>query len=437
MLSAQINQLITQTGPDTKCGDLLRQYWQPAALTVELEIERPVRPVRLLGENLVIFKDEEGRYGLMDRQCPHRGADLCYGRHEDNGLRCPFHGWLFDFSGQCLEMPGEPEDSKMPGQLKANAYPCLEKNGIIFAYMGTGAPPPLPEFDCFLAPDEYTFAFKGQMACNWLQALEVGIDPVHASFLHRYLQDEDTDESYGKQFRGVASKTDIPVTKVLRENTRPQINVDQTDFGLRLTTVRDLPDNDRHVRVTNLAFPQAIVIPMSADMVITQWHVPIDDENCYWYTIFTDFSHKVDKAMMREQREKLYEMPDYIPKINRSNNYGFNAQEQKIKTYTGMGDDINVHDQWAVESPGPIFDRTKEHLASSDKAIIAYRRMLRSAITACENNDSLPAIENGQALNLKGPVTIDTIGTSENWDRVWKDNDLERRAASSWAKDPW
>ncbi len=437
MLSAELNQLITETGPDTKCGNLLRQYWQPAALTVELDGKRPVRPVRLLGEDLVLFKDQSGRFGLMDKQCPHRGADLCFGRREDNGLRCPFHGWLFDVSGQCMEMPGEPSDSKMHEKIRAKAYPCLEKNGIIFAYMGTGNPPPLPEFDCFTAPENFTFAFKGKMECNWLQALEVGIDPVHASFLHRYLQDEDVDTAYGKQFRDVATKTDIPVTKVLREYSQPEINVDETDYGLRLTTTRDLPDNARHVRVTNLAFPQAIVIPMSSDMVITQWHVPIDDYNCYWYTIFTDFSKTVDKELMRQQRENLYEMPDYVPRINKSNNYGFNADEQATKTYTGMGDDINVHDQWAVESPGPIFDRTKEHLATSDKAIIAYRRMLRGAISACENQESLPALANGKPLNLKGPVAIDTVGTRENWDSVWRENDLERRASSSWAKDPW
>jgi len=437
MLSAEINRLITQTGPDTKCGDLLRQYWQPAALTVELDGERPVRPVTLLGEDLVLFKDNSGRYGLMDKQCPHRGADLCYGRREDNGLRCPFHGWLFDVSGQCVEMPGEPAQSQMHKKVKTKAYPCREKNGIIFAYMGNGNPPPLPGFDCFEAPESYTFAFKGKMECNWLQALEVGIDPVHASFLHRYLQDEDVESAYGKQFRDVASNTDIPVTKVLREFSRPDINVDETDYGLRLTTTRDLPDNARHVRVTNLAFPQAIVIPMSSDMVITQWHVPVDDFNCYWYTIFTDFSKPVDKELMRQQRENLYQMPDYVPKINKSNNYGFDVSEQQTKTYTGMGDDINVHDQWAVESPGPIFDRTKEHLASSDKAIVAYRRMLRSAISACENGDALPALTNGKSLNLKGPVAIDTVGTMENWNSVWRETDMERRASSSWAKDPW
>jgi phenylpropionate dioxygenase-like ring-hydroxylating dioxygenase large terminal subunit len=437
MLSAEINELITRTGPDTSCGNLLRQYWQPAALTVELEGERPVRQVELFGEKLVLFKDEKGRYGLMDRRCPHRGVDLCYGRAEHGGLRCPFHGWLFDVSGQCLEMPGEPVDTKMPEKIKNTAYPCMERNGIIFTFMGKGNPPPLPEYDCLTAPAEFTFAFKGRMECNWLQALEVGIDPVHASFLHRYLEDESLEGAYGKQFRGAASKTDIPVTKVLREYARPTINVDETDSGLRLTTTRDLPDDARHVRVTNLVFPLAITIPMGSDMTITQWHVPVDDENSYWYAVFTDYTKPVDQALMRQQRENLYEMPDYIPKINKSNNYRFDVNEQKTRTYLGMGDDINVHDQWAVESPGPIYDRTREHLATSDKAIIAYRRMLRRAIAAAQKGEALPALPNGKSPNLKGPVAVDTIGTIENWNDVWKQVDKERRSVSPWAKDPW
>ena len=437
MLSKEINDLITQTGPGTPCGAVLRQYWQPAALTAELDGERPVKQVELLGEKLVLFRDDQGRYGLIDRHCPHRAADLAFGRCEDGGLRCPFHGWLFDVTGQCLEMPGEPASSTMHEKIRAAAYPCVERNGIVFAWMGSGEPPALPPYDCLEAPDAFTFAFKGLIECNWLQALEVGIDPVHASFLHRFLVDDDPQTSYGKQFRATTADSDIPVTRVLREYERPDIHVEQTDSGLRLITTRDLDNGKRHVRVTNLVFPCAITIPMSNDMVITQWHVPINDTSCYWYAIFTDYSGKVDKELMARQRLELYELPDYRPRLNKSNNYGFDANEQKTRTYTGMGDDINVHDQWAVESPGPIQDRTKEHLASSDKAIIAYRRMLRSAIEAVGGDGNLPGIANGAALNLKGPVAIDTIGTPGNWQEVWREHDMARREASPWARNPW
>jgi len=179
----------------------MRRYWQPVALVDELTGNRPVKPVRLLGEDLVIFKDDNGRYGLIGRRCPHRGTDLAYGRLENGGLRCAFHGWLFDVAGKCLETPAEPADSNLCANVRQKAYPVVEKSGILFAYLGPGDPPALPHFDCFVAPDSHTFAFKGMIDCNWLQSLEVGIDPVHTSFLHRFFHDEDPSQGYGKMFR--------------------------------------------------------------------------------------------------------------------------------------------------------------------------------------------------------------------------------------------
>ncbi|MEY8839969.1 Rieske 2Fe-2S domain-containing protein, partial [Cribrihabitans sp. XS_ASV171] len=275
MMSRDANDLITRVGPENGAGKVLRHYWQPAALTEELAGNRPVVPVRLMGEDLVLFRDNTGELGLIGRRCPHRGADLCYGRREDNGLRCPFHGWHFDRTGQCVEQPGEPEGSRMHEQIRATSYPVVEKNGIIFAYMGPGNPPPFPALDCFAAPESHVFAFKGLWECNWLQALEVGIDPVHASFLHRFLQDEDPNEGYGKQFRDRAANTEIPMTQLLREYPRPEIQVEETDYGMRLIALRHLDDGRTHVRVTNQIFPTAICIPMSNEMTITQWHVPV------------------------------------------------------------------------------------------------------------------------------------------------------------------
>ena len=220
MMSAEQNDLITRIGPKTPAGVLMRRYWQPAALVDELSGNRPVKPIRLLGEDLVIFRDESGRYGLIERHCPHRGADLAFGRLEDGGLRCAFHGWLFDVSGKCLQTPAEPDNSPLCANIRQKAYPVRERSGVLFAYLGPGEPPDLPDFDCFVAPDEYTFAFKGLIECNWLQALEVGIDPAHASFLHRFFEDED---GYGKQFRGGSSDSDMPLTRLLREFPRPQI----------------------------------------------------------------------------------------------------------------------------------------------------------------------------------------------------------------------
>lgn len=438
MLSREQNELVTRTGPGTPGGDLHRRYWQPACLVDELSGERPVAPVRLLGEDLVAFRDDQGRFGLIGRQCPHRGVDLCYGRLEDGGLRCPFHGWLFDVTGACLEQPAEPIDSTFHKKIRHVAYPCEARNGIVFAYMGPGEPPPFPEFDCFAAPDEYTFAFKGHIDCNWLQALEVGIDPAHASFLHRFFEDEDPNEGYGKQFRDTTIGADTPMTTILRNFPRPEIEVEETDYGLRLTALRRLNDEQMHVRVTNLTFPQAIVIPLSTDMVLTQWHVPVTDEECYWYSIFSSFSQRVDKDAMREQRLKLYTLPDYKPRLNRANNWGFDPTEQRQSTYTGMGDDINVHDNWAVESPGRIFDRTREQLGTTDKAITANRRMLIRAINGVQDGQRPPAMPcNGDAAGFRGPVAIDTIAPAQSWNEAWKARDMERREASPWATDPW
>ena len=433
MLTAERNALISLAGPGPRLGAVMRAYWQPAALVDEFDGPRPVRRVRLLGEDLVLFRDPAGRYGLLDRHCAHRGADLSYGRAEDGGLRCPFHGWLFDAAGACLEQPAEPVGSTACQSVRQPAYRCMVAGGIVWAFMGEGEPPALPAFDCFAAPDAYTFAFKGLMECNWLQALEVGIDPAHASYLHRFFEDEDVGQSYGRQFRGATMGADMPMTKLLREYGRPAIEVEPTSYGMRIAALRQLNDSEMHIRITNMVFPHGFVIPMSKEMTITQWHVPVDDTHCYWYAIFTSFTRPVDKAQMREQRLKLYQLPDYVPRINKLNDYGFDPHEQMHHTYTGMGDDINVHDQWAVESMGAIQDRTKEHLGASDKAIAAYRRLLvRSIRDVSEGRKPLLAVPAAEAARIQGPASIDAIGPVAAWEAHWQDQDRLRRAGAPW-----
>ena len=434
MISSERNDLMTRVSRGDPAGTLLRRYWQPVALSDELASPRPVKAVQLMGEHFVLFRDEFGRLGMLDRDCPHRGADLAFGRLEDGGLRCPFHGWLFDVQGQCLQTPAEPRGSNLCTRIKQGAYPVVERAGTIFAYIGAGEPPAFPEFDCFVAPDSHVFAFKGLFECNWLQALEVGMDPAHASYLHRFFEDGDTSASYGKQFRGTSADSDMPITKVLREFERPEISVEPTEYGLRLSALRQISDQSTHVRVTNVVFPQAFVIPMSAEMTISQWHVPVDDTHCYWYALFTSFTTPVNKQQMREQRLKLYELPDYTSRRNKRNNYGFEVQEQLSATYTGMGDDINVHDQWAVESQGPIQDRTREHLGTTDKGIIAFRKMLVEAIDASLAGRPSPMlIDASQAANFSGPPSIDGIGETADPHGYWRRADLERRHKSDWA----
>jgi phenylpropionate dioxygenase-like ring-hydroxylating dioxygenase large terminal subunit len=434
MLSSEQNDLITRVGPGTPAGLLMRRYWQPAVLVDELAGNRPIKPVRLFGEDLVIFKDDQGRYGLVGRRCPHRGTDLAYGRLEDGGLRCAFHGWLFDVNGKCLETPAEPAGSNLCANIKQKSYPVVEKSGILFAYMGEGAAPAFPHFDCFIAPESHTFAFKGMIDCNWLQSLEVGIDPVHTSFLHRFFNDEDPAQAYGKMFRDTTRDSDKPMTQIMREVTQPRIEVEETDYGFRLVTLRQISDQNTHVRVTNLVFPNAFMIPMSREMTISQWHVPIDDDKHYWYAIFTSFGAPVDKEEMRRQRLELYQLPDYIPNKNKSNEYGFDPHEQEQETFTGMGADINVHDQWACESMGAIQDRTQEHLGTSDKAIIAYRKLLREAIAQAGKGETpVMVLDEARAAAVTGPAAIDGIGPSDDWKGYWQKTEQAKRRAASWA----
>ncbi len=460
-MKADQNERITRIGPQTPCGNLMRHYWQPVALVDEFNplldpamALRPVKAVRLLGQDLVLFKNQstalaapdQAEWALLDRDCPHRGADLSFARFEPGAqgsrLRCPFHGWQFDASGQCTETPAEPLGSKLCERVKQRSYPVIEKNGLLFAWMGPlgSTPPPLADFDCFNAPESHTFAFKGLWNCNWLQAFEVGIDPAHASFLHRFFEDQSLDEAYGRQFRGASAGTldgeRLPMTRVMREFDRPDISFEATDYGMQLTTLRPLNAEQTHVRVTNAIFPSTFVIPLSEHITITQFHVPIDDTHNYWYALFTSFTAPLDKEKMRQQRLQAIDLPDYIPKSGKHNQWGFNAEEQRTRTYLGMGeDDINVHDQWACESMGPIQDRTREHLGTTDKVIMHHRRELLKAIDTVENGGMPPGVADPvKAAQVRGPDTVDGIAPANACAIFWRETATAKRAGAPWAQ---
>ena len=446
-MKAELNQRITQVGPGTPGGELLRRYWQPVALLDEFNpaldpamAVRPVKAVRVLGQDFVLFRNAEGAFGLLDRDCPHRGADLAFGRNEGDGLRCPFHGWKFDVSGQCTETPAEPAGSTLCTRIRQRSYPLIEKAGALFGWFGPegSTPPPFPALDCFEAPATHSFVFKGLWHCNWLQAFEVGIDPAHASYLHRFFHDASLDDSYGKQFRG-ASVGEVggerwPMTKVMREFGQPEISFTQQPYGLQLTALRPMTEALTHVRVTNAVFPQTFVIPLSETMTITQMHVPVDDTRNHWFAFFTSFDQPVDKDTMRNQRLAAVTLPDYIPKSGRHNQWGFNAEEQQNRTYLGMGeDDINVHDQWACESMGAIQDRTREHLGTTDKVIMANRRMLLQAMDTVEQGGTAPGIADpAQHASITGPDTVDGIAPADGWPAWWQDAVRSKRESAPW-----
>jgi len=451
-MKAEQNELLTRVGPGTACGAVLRSYWQPVALVDEFDPaldprmqKRAVKALRVMGQDLVLFKDAAGAWGLLDRDCPHRGADLSFGRHEGDGLRCPFHGWKFDVAGQCLETPAEPTGSKLCERVRQRSYPVLEKSGMLFAWFGEqdSSPPPFPDFDCFAAPASHTFAFKGLWNANWLQCFEVGIDPAHPSFLHRFLNDvalaEVGDNPAGKQFRSAAAGEiggeHWPMTRIMREFHQPEISYEAQPWGLQLTALRPMTPELTHVRVTQAIFPHTFVIPLSETLTITQMHVPVDDSRTYWYSVFTSFAGPVDKEAMRQQRLQYISLPDYLPKSGRRNNWGFNPEEQATGTYLGMGeDDINVHDQWAVESMGAIQDRTREHLGTSDKVIMANRRLLLKAIETVQAGGVAPGVADAsQAAAMVGPDTVDGIAPSGAWPTWWKEQVQGKRERAPWA----
>ena len=451
-MHAAQNELITRIGPGTACGELLRRYWQPVALLDEFDARldpamalRPIKPVRLLGQDLVLFRDGHGTFGLLDRDCPHRGADLAFARHEHEGIRCPFHGWKFAVDGSCLETPAEPSingvASTLCQRVRQRSYPLLQRAGVIFAYLGPedSTPPALPAFDCFNAPASHSFAFKGQWHCNWLQAVEVGIDPAHPSFLHRYLQDESLEQSYGRQFRaasvGSVDGERWPMTRVMREFCSPEIHHDEVAPGLtRLTALRRMTEQLTHVRVTHSVFPQTFVIPLSESVTITQMHVPVDDTHTCWYSFFTSFAQPLDKHTMRQQRLAAMTLPDYMPVHGRHDRWNFNPDEQRTRTFLGMGEeDINLHDQWAVESMGAIQDRTREHLGQSDKVIMANRRLLLKAIATVQAGGTPPMVlDAAQAAALHGPDTMDCIAPAATWQDFWQQAAAAKRAGAAW-----
>jgi phenylpropionate dioxygenase-like ring-hydroxylating dioxygenase large terminal subunit len=447
-MKAELNQRLTQVGPGTPGGELLRRYWQPVALLDEFDpaldprmAKRPLKAVRVLGQNFILFRDENGQWGLLDRDCPHRGADLAFARHEGDGVRCPFHGWKFDASGQCLETPAEPKGSTLCTRIKQRSYPVQVRAGVVFGWFGPEGqtPPPMPKLDAFEAPASHSFAFKGLWHCNWLQSLEVGIDPAHTSYLHRFFADGSLEDSYGKQFRG-ASAGDVdgerwPMTRVMREFGQPEISYVQQPHGLRLTALRHVSDTLTHVRVTHAVFPQTFVIPLSETMTITQMHVPVDDTHNYWFAFFTSFADPVDKTAMRNQRLAGVTLPNYIPKMGRHNDWGFDIDEQQSRTYLGMGEeDINVHDQWACEGMGPIQDRTREHLGTTDKVIMAHRRLLQEAMETVAQGGTAPGIANPELHDqISGPDTVDGMAPAGQWDSWWQRAVQERREAASWS----
>jgi phenylpropionate dioxygenase-like ring-hydroxylating dioxygenase large terminal subunit len=374
MISREENQLLTQTNAGTPCGELLRRYWQPVALSEELKTDGAPLAVTLMGEELVIFRDERGRVGVLDRHCCHRGADLSYGRLEDGGLRCIYHGWLYDVNGKILEQPGEPNGGEHRHEFCQPSFPCREIGGLILAYIGPGEPPLVPNYEFLLVPDDQRFVSKIHHSCNYLQSNEGNIDPVHLSFLHRNLELSQTDQK-----RRVTGSESSP-NSLYGADLAPKIDVELTEFGVRIFSIRSIDSDRIYFRTSNFIMPNFSAFPgqTAPDGYSINWHVPIDDMSHWKFVIVFSRQRPLDRQLMLRGRDELD--ADYRMVRSKANRYLQDRASMKDKSFSGIGYNFQAQDACVIEGAGAIQDRTKEHLVSSDKAIVAARKLLLRGI---------------------------------------------------------
>jgi nitrite reductase/ring-hydroxylating ferredoxin subunit len=357
MLSREDNALLTRVGPGTAMGTLFRRHWLPFMLADELVAEAPPKRVRLLGECLVAFRDSRGRPGLLGEHCPHRRASLYFGRNEAGGLRCAYHGWKFDVAGRCLDMPSEPAGSGFRDKVRAEAYPVTERAGLLWAYLG---PPEkraeLPEFEWLGLPPAQRYASRWVQECNYAQALEGEIDEA-AHF---------------------------------QQDTAPRYTVHETPYGLACGARRSV-QGDRYLwRINLFLMPCFTLIPPSDDphlRLFRAW-VPQDDEHtsvlCVtWRSDGPVSEREIGQWKRGEAAHRKVIEGTVIPVERADNDYLIDRTAQRTQSFAGIAG-IRAQDAMVTESAGPIADRTREHLGTSDKAVIAFRRRLIEAAQRLE-----------------------------------------------------
>jgi nitrite reductase/ring-hydroxylating ferredoxin subunit len=372
MLSQADNEYVTRTNAGTPMGDLIRRFWMPAFTSEELPTpDSEPRRVRLLGEDLIAFRATDGRVGLVANNCPHRGASLFFGRNEEGGLRCVYHGWKFDIDGNFLDMPNEPAESDFKHKVKAVAYPTRERGGIVWAYMG---PPDLmhdvPELEWSLVPTKQRFISRRLQQSNYLQAIEGGIDSSHISFLHSTFDPEDRP----------LNSTGGVIPKFVAEDKHPRFEVLSTGYGHLVAACRDAGPDDYYWRVSQYLVPIFQMIPAQKGGPLSghAW-VPIDDENCWAWSMTWHPDRPLNAAELAQYRSgngiHAHVDAKFRPFANQDNDYLIDRQVQRTKTFSGIRG-IGEQDMACQESMGAIYDRTREHLGSSDTAVIAMRRQL-------------------------------------------------------------
>ena len=423
MLSKEDNELLTRVGPSTLMGDLMRQYWLPFIYSKDLKPDGTPLRIRLLGEDLIAFRDSGGRVGLVDAYCSHRGASLFFGRNEECGLRCVYHGWKYDVDGNCVDMPNEPAESNFKEKLRHTAYKCAEQGGVVFTYMGPrqAEPPGLPHFEwALLPPSQVQHEYKAVYQCNWMQALEGDLDTAHVFFLHSRLRVEDG-----------------PRSGAYHPDRSPRLEIVETDYGLMYGARRVQSAGQIYWRTTQFVMPVHTLFPAADDGTVPVhiW-VPIDDEHTLiwgmrWHPArdipegepYTRSDLMVGVGPMREhQTGKFY--ADCWPAAGLDNDFMLDREAQRTQSFTGIPA-IRLQDAAMTTSMGRVMNRNREHLGTTDTAIIKSRQRLLGAAKALrEHGTPPPAADQPELCRVRSCSALLPEGV--NWRTALEDWHLAR-----------
>jgi len=425
MLSHEDNETLVRVGPGTPMGELMRLYWIPFLPSGDLVANGQPQLVRLLGENLLAFRDSNGRVGLVDHACPHRGAPLLFARNEDCGLRCVYHGWKFDVEGRVVDTPAEPAQSRLKEVVRIKNYLCRERNGFVWTYMGPDRanPPPLPNLEWNLVPSENVHVSLRVQECNWLQALEGEIDSAHAAILHGRVDGQGTINQW-----------------VQKKDLRPTFECRRQEFGMSIAARRILDEQTHYWRVNQFLLPFYTLVPPQSQYPELSGHawVPIDDEN----TLCIMFSY--------HPAQKLYEKTRYIfenghngresghpsvhayaPKppsvpfakywtrYNPSNAFEFKYDAQTRSWFSGLPG-LWVQDAACQSGVTPIYDRSREHLGMSDTGIAMTRRLLLEAVRNLAERKQRPPRLDDPDLTMVRAVSL-TLPAGVAWHEAGRD----------------
>ena len=407
MLSREDNELLTRVGPRTPMGNLLRCFWQPFALSSELPFadSDPLR-VRLLGEDLVAFRDTNGAIGLVANNCPHRGASLFFGRNEEAGIRCVYHGWKFSVDGTCVDMPNEPADSDFKYKVQAVAYPTQEAGGLIWAYLGpVDSKPQLPALEWTHIPADQRYVSKRIQSCNYLQNVEGEVDSSHVSFLHS--------KNSAADAAGITADPGASLPDYMARDKTPRFFVLPTEYGIMIGARRDAEEDSYYWRVTQFLMPTYTMIPVPVGTPVSfTAATPIDDGRMMGFTV----TWHPDRPLSREEIAQIeswtgvhteVEPRTFQPLRNKDNDYLVDRTLQRSgRSYTGIRG-IREQDLAVQESMGTICNRTIEHLGSADLAVIAMRRRLLDAVHALQQRGEIPyEARNSESYKVRSAALV-------------------------------